>query len=156
MLRELFAPNIQRIKSICAIGAMLQQVLLRFRIFLCGLVFAKAISSAFHASRLHRKNKIVIIWAVEIRHEPLLPGKPLVNQQVLFIMAHGVAQIHILHTPAVAFKLMDDYPMKILVVHGIVRAKSGGIIVIDDTVVGMGRIVCAEVRNERRNFTLKF
>ena len=28
MLRELFTPNIQRIKSICAIGAMLQQVLL--------------------------------------------------------------------------------------------------------------------------------
>ena len=28
MLRELFTPNIQRIKSISAIGAMLQQVLL--------------------------------------------------------------------------------------------------------------------------------
>ena len=42
-------------------------------------------------------------------------------------MSHGVAQIHILHTPAVAFKLMHDYPMKVLIVHGIVRAKSGGI-----------------------------
>ena len=71
-------------------------------------------------------------------------------------MAHGVAQIHILHTPAVAFKLMHHYPMKILVVHGIVRAKSYGIIVIDDTVVGMGRIVCAEVCNEHRDFALKF
>ena len=71
-------------------------------------------------------------------------------------MAHGVAKIHILHTPAVAFKLMDDYPMKVLVVHGIVRAKSGGIIVIDDTVVGMRRIVCAEVCNERRDFAFKF
>lgn len=60
-------------------------------------------------------------------------------------MAHGVAKIHILHTPAVAFKLMHNYPMKVLIVHGIVRAKSSGIIVIDDTVVGMGRIVCAEV-----------
>ena len=28
MLRKLFTPNIQRIKSICAIGTMLQQVLL--------------------------------------------------------------------------------------------------------------------------------
>ena len=28
MLRELLTPDIQRIKSICAIGAMLQQVLL--------------------------------------------------------------------------------------------------------------------------------
>ena len=40
---------------------------------------------------------------------------------------------------------MHHYPVKVLVVHGIVRAKSGGIIVIDDTVVGMGRIVHAGV-----------
>ena len=71
-------------------------------------------------------------------------------------MAHGVAKIHILHTPAMAFKLMHHYPMKILVVHGIVRAKCGSIIVIDDTVVGMGRIVCAEVCNEHKNFAPKF
>ena len=71
-------------------------------------------------------------------------------------MSHGVAKIHILHTPAVAFKLMHNYPMKISVVHGIVRVKSGGIIVIDDTVVGMRRIICAVVCNERRYFALKF
>ena len=46
--------------------------------------------------------------------------------------------------------------MKVLIVHGIVRAKSGDIIVIDDTVVGMGRIVRAEVCNKRRDFALKF
>ena len=56
-------------------------------------------------------------------------------------MSHGVAKIYILHTSAVALKLMDDYSVKILVVHRIVRAKSSGIIVIDDTVIGMGRIV---------------
>ena len=72
MLRELLAPNIQRIKRICAISTMLQQVLFGFGIFLCGLVFAKAVSSAFHASRLHRKNKVIIVLAIEIRHEPLL------------------------------------------------------------------------------------
>ena len=71
-------------------------------------------------------------------------------------MAHGVAKIYILHTPAMPFKLMHNYPMKVLVVHGIVRAKSCGIIVIDDTVVGMRRIVCAEVCNERRDFAFKF
>ena len=70
-------------------------------------------------------------------------------------MSHRVAKIHILHTPAVAFKLMHNYPMKVLIVHGIVRARSGGIIVIDDTVVGMRRIVCAEVCNERRDFAFK-
>ena len=71
-------------------------------------------------------------------------------------MAHRVAKIHILHTPTMTFKLMHNYPMKVLVVHGIVRAKSGSIIVIDDTVVGMGRIVRAEVCNEHKNFAPKF
>ena len=85
-----------------------------------------------------------------------MPEKTLVDEQVLFIMAHRVAKIHILHTPAVAFKFMHNYPVKVLIVHGIVRAKSGGIIVIDDTVVGMGRIVRAEVCNKRRDFTFKF
>ena len=94
--------------------------------------------------------------AVEIRNEPLLASKSLVDEQVLFGLSHGVAKIYILHAPAMPFKLMDDYPVKILVVHRIVRAKSSGIIVIDDTVVGMRRIVCAEVCNERRDFAFKF
>ena len=80
----------------------------------------------------------------------------MVDEQVLLIMSHGVAEIHILHTPTMAFKLMHHYPMEVLVVHGIVRAKSSGIIVLDDTVVDMGRIVRAEVCNERRDFALKF
>ena len=41
MLRELLTPNIQRIKSICAIGAMLQQVLLWFGIFSVDLFLRK-------------------------------------------------------------------------------------------------------------------
>ena len=72
MLRKLFTPNIQRIESICTIGAMLQQVLLRFGILLRGLVFAKAIATAFHSCALYGKNKVIIVLAIEIRHEPLL------------------------------------------------------------------------------------
>ncbi len=72
MLWKLLAPNIQRIESICAIGAVLQQVLLSFRIFLCRLVLSETVSTTFHASRLNGKNKIIIVLAVEIRHEPLL------------------------------------------------------------------------------------
>lgn len=68
MLRKLLTPNIQRIESISAIGTMLQQVLLRFGILLRGLVFAKAISSAFHASRLHRKNKDTICLLLSREH----------------------------------------------------------------------------------------
>lgn len=56
MLRELLTPNIQRIESICAIGAMLQQI-----------------------------------------------------------------KIHILHTPNMSFKLMDDYPMMMWIAGGSIR-----------------------------------
>ena len=73
MLRKLLTPNIQRIKSIRAIGAVLQQILLRFRILLCRLILSETVSTTFHASRLHRrKNEVIIILAVEVRHEPLL------------------------------------------------------------------------------------
>ena len=72
MLRELFTPNIQRIKSISTIGTMLQQVLLRFGMLLRGLVFTEAIATAFHPCTLYGKNKIIVVLAIEIRHEPLL------------------------------------------------------------------------------------
>ena len=72
MLRELLTPNIQRIKSICTIGAMHQQVLFGFGIFLCGLVFAEDVSSAFHTCRLNGKNKIIVVLTVEVRHQALL------------------------------------------------------------------------------------
>ena len=44
MLRKLSAPNIQRIKGICAITATLQQVLLRLGIFLGGLILSEAVA----------------------------------------------------------------------------------------------------------------
>ena len=61
MLRKLLTLNIQRIKSICSIGTMLQQVLLRFRILLGRLVFAKAVSSTLHPCGLNGKDKVVIV-----------------------------------------------------------------------------------------------
>ena len=66
MLWELLTPNVQRIKSISAIGTMLQQVLLRFRILFCGLVFAKAVSSTFPPPcTLYGKNKIIVVLFYE-------------------------------------------------------------------------------------------
>ena len=141
MLRKLLTPNIQRIKSIRTIGAMLQQVLLRFRILLCRLVLSETISSTFHTSRLHRKNKVIIILSVEVRHEALLAWKPLVDEQVFLIMSHRITQIHIIHRPTIAFKLMHYHPMKVLVIHRIIWAKRRSIIIVNHTVVRMRCIV---------------
>ena len=50
---------------------------------------------------------------------------------------------------------MDYHPMEVLVVHGIVRAESCGIVVVDDRLVWVWCVVGAEVGNERRYFALE-
>ena len=97
-----------------------------------------------------------LFWRFEVRHKALLPGKALIDEKILFIMSHRVAEVHVNDLPAVAFKLMDYHPMEVLVVHGIVRAEGSGIIVVDDSFVRMWCIVGAAVGNERRNFALEF
>lgn len=57
---------------------------------------------------------------------------------------------------AVAFKLMDYHPMEVLVVHGIVRARGCGIIVVDDRLVRMRSVIGAEIGDERRDFQFRY
>ena len=97
-----------------------------------------------------------LFWRFEVRHKALLPGKALIDEKILFIMSHRVAEVHVNDLPAVAFKLMDYHPMEVLVVHGIVRAEGSGIILVDDSFVRMWSVVGAAVGNERRNFALEF
>lgn len=61
MLRELFTPGIQRIESICAIGTVLQQVLLIFVKFLGALCFYSYKNRIGHiATRLHTLNTYIL------------------------------------------------------------------------------------------------
>ena len=57
---------------------------------------------------------------------------------------------------AVALELMDHHPMEVLVVHGIVRAKGCGIIVVDDHLVRVWSVIGAEVGVERRDFQFRY
>ena len=61
MLRELLAPDIQRIKGICAIDAMLQQIILGFGILFCRFVFAETVATAFNTHTFNGKCKVVIV-----------------------------------------------------------------------------------------------
>ena len=72
------------------------------------------------------------------------------------IVAHWVAEVHVNDLPAVALKLMDNHPMKVLVVHGIVRARGCGIIVVDDRLVRMRSVLGAEIGDERRDFQFRY
>ena len=71
-------------------------------------------------------------------------------------MSHRVAEVHVNDLPSVALELMDYHPVEVLGVHGLVRAEGCGIIVIDDRLVRMRSVVCAEVSDERRDFALEF
>ena len=70
-------------------------------------------------------------------------------------MAHRVTEIHVNHLPTVTLKLVDDNPVEVLVVHGVIGAKGGGIVIVDDRFVGMRSVVGAEVGNKRRDFALE-
>lgn len=155
MLWELFATDIKGIEGIGAIGAVFEKVFFGFGLLLHGFVLAEAVASALHSCTLDGEDKIIVVLAVEVRHETLLAGEALVDEKIFFIVAHRVAEIHVNDLPSMTLKLVDDNPVEVLVVHGIVGAKGGGIVIVDDRLVGMRSVVGAEVGDERRNFALE-
>ena len=72
------------------------------------------------------------------------------------VNVNEVAEVHVNDLPAVALELVDYHPMEVLVVHGIVRAKGCGIIVVDDRLVRMRSVIGAEIGDERRDFQFRY
>ena len=155
MLWEFFAADIEGVEGIGAVGTVFEKVFFGLRLLLHGLVFTEAVATSLHSCGLDGEDKVIVVLAVEVRHKALLPGKTLIDEKVFLIMAHRVAEVHVNDLPAATFKLMDYHPMEVLVVHGIVRAESCGIIVVDDRLVRVWCVVGAEVGYERRDFALE-
>ena len=120
-----------------------------------GFVLAEAVATALHSGGLDGEDEVVVVLAVEVRHEALLAGETLVDEEIFLVVAHGVAEVHVLHRPPLALKLVDYNPVEVLVVDGIVGAEGGGIVVVDDRVRGVRGVVSAEVSDERRDFALE-
>ena len=155
VLGELLAADVERIEGIGAVGTVFEKVFFGLRLLLHTFVFAEAVASSLHSCGLDSEDKVIVVLAVEVRHKALLPGKALVDKKVFFIVSHRVAEIYVYDLPAVTLELMGDYPMEVLVVHSIVRTECCGIVIVDDRLVGMRRIVGAEVGYERRDFALE-
>ena len=81
MLRELLTSDIQGVKSIRSVGAVFEKILFRLGVLLVVFVLAETKP------------------AVEERHEPLLPYDYLVDEQVLLIMLHRIAEIQLMIQP---------------------------------------------------------
>ena len=90
-------------------------------------------------------------------HQPLLCINRAVgtSRSRCIIVAHRATEVHVNDLPAVALKLMDYHPMEVLVVHGKVRAKGCGIIVVDDRLVRVWSVIGAEVSDECRDFQFR-
>ena len=155
MLWELLAADIEGVEGIGAVGTVFEKVFFGLRLLLHGLVFTEAVATSLHSCGLDGEDKVIVVLAVEVRHQALLPGKALVDEKILFIVSHRVAEVHVNDLPSVALELMYYHPMEILVVYGIVRAEGSGIIVVDDRLVWVWCVVGAEVGDERRNFALE-
>lgn len=61
ILWELGTADVEGVESVCAIGAVLQEVFLRFRKFLPSLVLAETVPASRNACRLECQDKIFIV-----------------------------------------------------------------------------------------------
>ncbi len=156
MLWKLLAADIEGVEGIGAIGTVFEEVFFGLRLLLHGLVLAEAVATTLYSCGLDGEDKVIIVLAVEVRHQALLPGKALIDEKILFIVSHRIAKVHVNDLPSVALEFMDNHPVEVLVVHVIVRAESGGIIVVDDRLVRVWCVVGAEVGDECRDFALEF
>ena len=146
-VRKFLRSDVEGVESVRAVCAVLQQIFLRLGEFLAALVLAESVAAAHDSSRLDGEDEVIIVLAVEHRHEPLFTGKALVDEQVLLIMPHGVSQIDVLDFPAVPLELVAHYPVEVLLVDGIVAAESSTVVVVHDYFTFVVHVVAAKVVN---------
>ncbi len=99
MLRELLTSDIQGVKSIRSVGAVFEKILFRLGVLLVVFVLAETKTATIHLRCLNSEDQIIVVLAVEERHEPLLPYEYLVDEQVLLIMLHRIAEIQLMIQP---------------------------------------------------------
>ena len=155
MAGELLASDVESIESIGAVGAVFEQVFLGLRKLFPCLVLAEAIATASDTCGLNGENEVVVVLAVEERHQPLLAGKALVDEKIFLIMSHGITYVNGFDLPASAFKFVYHDPTEVLLVYGIVRAERGSVVVENHGLVSVLGVVGTEVFDKSRDFALE-
>ena len=104
MLWELLAADIERVEGIGAVGTVFEKVFFGLRLLLHRLVLAEAVATSLHSCGLDSEDKVIVVLAVEVRHQSLLPGKTLVDEKRFLIMSHRDAEVHVNDLLAVALE----------------------------------------------------
>ena len=131
-LWEFLCSYVQRIEGIGAVGAVFEEVFFCLGLFLAAFVFVEAIAVTGYAGCLDGKDEIIIVLAVEERHESLIALEGLVDEQVFLIMPHRISEIDVIDFPTTFFEFVDDDPAEVLGVDGIVGTEGCGVVVEDD------------------------
>ena len=150
MEREFLAADVEGIEGVGAVGAVFEQVFFGLGEFFAGLILAEVVAPVGNTGGLHSENQVLVIRAIEERHEPLLSGKGVVDEKILLVVVHRVSEVHGLDAPAVPLKLLYHVIMEVLVVDGIVGAEGRCIVVIDHGLVAMRSVIATEVLDECR------
>ena len=72
VLWELLAADVEGVEGIGAVGAVFEKVFLGFGLLLHALVLAEAVASSLHSCGLDGEDEVIVVLAVEVRHEALL------------------------------------------------------------------------------------
>ena len=94
MLWEFFAADVEGVEGIGAVGTMFEKVFFGLRLLFHRLVLAEAVASSLHSCGLDGEDKVIVVLAVEVRYQSLLPGKALVDEKIFLIVSHRVAEVH--------------------------------------------------------------
>ena len=86
--------DVERVESIGAIGAVLEQVFLGLRELLARLVLAEAIPTGQHTGRLDGDEQGFVIIDIEVGSKSLLSRESGIDKQVLLVVPHGVTKVH--------------------------------------------------------------
>ena len=120
MLGEFLTTDVESIEGIGAIGAVFEQVFFGLCEFFTALVLAEAVATASDPGGLNCENEVIVVLAVEERHQPLLPCEALVDEKIFLIVAHRITDVDGFNLPTVFLELVNDDPAEVLLVDGIV------------------------------------
>lgn len=146
-IRTALTTDVKGIESVSSVGAVFEKVFLGLGELFTGFIFSETEAAAFDAGRLDCENKIIVILAVEIRHEAVASGEATVDKVILFIVAHGIAERNRDNAPTVALEFLNNGVSEIDIVDGIVAAESRSIIVEDYGLIVMIIVILAELGN---------
>ena len=75
VLWELLAADIEGVEGIGAVGTVFEKVFFGLRLLLHRLVLTEAVATTLHSCGLDGEDKVIVVLAVEVRHQSLLTGK---------------------------------------------------------------------------------